>query len=133
MNAIQMRLAGAGIAYLFIFLSGLWLSRTGMPYSTAVLTIHKLVALAVLVFLIATAYRMHKAAGLSGIEWVVVGAAVLFFVGTIATGGALSTGRTMPALVGTLHQVTPFLTVVMTAVALYLLRVKAESLVVWVE
>jgi hypothetical protein len=46
---------------------------------------------------------------------------VLFFVATIATGGALSTGKAMPEIGSRLHQITPFLTVAGTAVALYLL------------
>jgi hypothetical protein len=45
----------------------------------------------------------------------------LFFLGTIITGGLLSTGKPMPAAILTIHQITPFLTVFSTAVTLYLL------------
>jgi hypothetical protein len=45
----------------------------------------------------------------------------LFFLGTIISGGLLSTGKPMPAVILTLHQITPFLTVLSTAATLYLL------------
>lgn len=130
MNTLQLRLVGAGAFYLFVFLSGLGLSRSGMPYGTAVLTIHKLIALAALVFVVVIAYRRHQAAPLSAVELTAVAIAVSLFVGTIVTGGLLSTGKVMPVAVLRLHQITPFLTVLATAVALYFLLAKAESSVV---
>jgi hypothetical protein len=45
----------------------------------------------------------------------------LFFAGNVATGGLLSTDKTMPAVILKLHQITPYLTVLSTAVTLYLL------------
>ncbi len=125
MTPIQLRLAGAALSCLLIFLSGYWLNRLGAPYSTAVLTIHKLIALAVLLFLGVTAYRRHQVLPLGTVEWIALMTAVLLFVGTIASGGLLSTGKDLPAAVPRLHQVTPFLTLLATAAALYLLLSKA--------
>jgi hypothetical protein len=45
----------------------------------------------------------------------------LFFLSTIVSGGLLSTGKPMPAVILTMHQITPFLTVFSAAVTLYLL------------
>jgi hypothetical protein len=127
MNGFQMRVLGVGIFFVFVFLSGLVLSRSGVPYSSAVLTIHKLIALGVLVFLVVSAYRKHQAVPLQALDLAIVAITVLLFVATIATGGALSTGKAMPAAVLRLHQITPFLTVVGTAAALYLLLWKVEA------
>ena len=127
MNSMQLRVLGAGIFFVFVLLSGLVLNRSGSPYNTAVLTIHKLIALAVLIFVMVSAYRKHQAAPLEALELAVVAITILLFVATIATGGILSTNKAMPAIVSRLHQITPFLTVAGTAVALYLLLWNVEE------
>ncbi|MFL7839505.1 MAG: hypothetical protein ACK2T4_05025 [Candidatus Promineifilaceae bacterium] len=121
MSESQIRILGVGSFFVIVFLSGLALSRRGMPYNSAVLTVHKLIALAVLVFLVVNAYRGYRAGLLGTLELVVVAIAVLLFVATIATGGALSTGKAMPEIVSRMHQITPLLTVAGTAVALFFL------------
>jgi hypothetical protein len=45
----------------------------------------------------------------------------LLFLATIISGGLLSTDKAMPTAILTMHQITPFLTVLTTAVTLYLL------------
>ncbi len=42
----QLRVIGAGLFFLFIFLSGIWLSRSGKPYSVVILSIHEFISLA---------------------------------------------------------------------------------------
>jgi hypothetical protein len=121
MSTIQLRVAGAGVSYLFIFLAGFWLSRSGAPYNVLTLTIHKLISLAAIILLGITAYQTNQAARLGAIELLVVVVAGLLFIGTIATGGMLSTEKTMPDIVHRLHRITPYLTVLFTAVSLYLL------------
>jgi hypothetical protein len=120
MDTGQLRLLGAGLFYLFIFLSGIWLTRSGRPYNTIVLTVHKLISVAAVVFLVVILRRMHKEVPLVAIE--LAGAVItgLLFLGTIATGGLLSAEKQMPAIVLWLHRITPFLTVLSTAVTLYL-------------
>jgi len=121
MGTIQLRVVGAGLFYLFIFLSGYWLSHSGKPFNVIILTIHKLISLAAVVFLVITIYQINHVATLGAIEWIASVVTGLFFLGTMITGGLLSTGKPMPAAILRLHQVTPFLTVLSTAVTLYLL------------
>ena len=121
MGTTQLRVVGAGLFFLFIFLSGFWLSRSGKPHSVIILTIHKLIGLAAGVFLVMTVYPIHQVAPLSPVEITAIVVTVLFFAGNVATGGLLSTDKTMPAVILGLHQITPYLTVLSTAVTLYLL------------
>ena len=121
MGTTQLRVVGAGLFFLFIFLSGFWLSRSGKPHSVIILTIHKLIGLAAGVFLVMTVYPIHQVAPLSPVEITAIVVTVLFFAGNVATGGLLSTDKTMPAVIVRLHQITPYLTVLSTAVTLYLL------------
>jgi hypothetical protein len=121
MGTTKLRVIGTGLFFLFIFLSGFWLSRTGKPYSTIIFTIHKLIGLAAGVFLVMTVYRIHQVAPLSPVEITAIVVTVLFFAANVATGGLLSTDKTMPSVILRLHQITPYLTVLSTAVTLYLL------------
>ena len=121
MGTMQIRIVGTGLFFLFIFLSGIWLSHSGKPLNVIILTIHKLISLAAVVFLVITLYQINQVAKLSAIELVAGVIAGLFFLSAIVTGGLLSTSKPMPAAILTVHQVTPFLTVLSTAVTLYLL------------
>ena len=121
MSTTQVRVAGAGLLLVVIFLSGLWVSRLGKPYSTLPFTIHKLAGLAVGVLLAVIVYQSHKVAplGAAGIAAIVV--TVLCFIGIVVAGGFLSIAKEAPAVVLRLHQIIPVLTVVSTAGMLYLL------------
>ena len=121
MNINQLRVVGAGLLYLFIFLSGIWLSHSGKPYSVIIFAIHKLISVVAVVFLGRTIYQISQVAKLSGVGLVAVVVTSLLFLGTIASGGLLSTDKPMPAAISTMHQITPFLTVLSTAVTIYLL------------
>ena len=117
----QLRVAGAVLFFLFIFLSGIWLSNSGKPFNGAILTVHKLISLAAVVFLIVTIYQINKTSRLSAIELIAAVVTGALFLGTIISGGLLSTGKTMPTAILRMHQIPPFLTALSTAVTLYLL------------
>ncbi len=114
MDAMQSKAIGAGLFFLFIFLSGFWLSHSGRPLNTFIFTIHKLVAVAAVVFLAVTVYRTHQAGQLSTFELIASGVTGILFLGTIITGGLLSIDKQMPAAVLTMHQITPYLTALST-------------------
>jgi hypothetical protein len=123
-GAGPLRWIAAGAFYVVILASGFWLARTGKPYGGIVFNLHKLVSLAGIVALGITIYRTGRAGALGAIEWTVAIAAGAFFLGTMVTGGLLSLpiDLPMPAVVGRLHRVTPYLTALSTAAGLYLLR-----------
>lgn len=120
MSTTQVRVAGVGLSFVLIFLSGIWLSHLGKPYSTGVFTIHKLVGLAVGILLAVMVYQTHKATPLGLVEIAAIVVTVLFFIGAVAAGGLLSIDLELPAFVRKLHQVLPVLTVLSTAGTLYL-------------
>jgi hypothetical protein len=115
------KLISAGLFFLFIFLSGFWLSRTGKPYSTLIFTIHKLVGLAMGIFLIVTVYRVHQAESLSALQISMIVIAVLLFIATVAAGGLLSIDKPVPLVVSFMHKLLPYLTVLSTGGSLCLL------------
>jgi len=112
---MEWRIVGTGLFFLFIFLSGIWLSRSGKPLNGVILNIHKLIGLAAGVLIIITLYRVNQAAALDAVEWAAVVVTGLLFVGTVVFGGLLSTGKPMPAAILRMHQVMSVVTVLATA------------------
>jgi len=112
----------AGISLVLVIVSGLWLSRTGRPLNTLLLTIHKLIAVAGVVFLVVMLYRLNQTAPLSPVEIRLSVVTILLFFALIVTGGLLSTGKVWPGIVLRIHQVVPTLVILSTAANLYLLH-----------
>lgn len=121
MDTTQLGIVGAGSFFLLIFLSGFWLSKSGKPFNAIILTIHKLLPLAAVALLAIVMYQVNQVTALSAIEWIAGLVTGLFFLGTGVTGGLLSIDKPMPTAVLRVHQITPFLIVLFTAVTLYLL------------
>ena len=117
-----LRIAGATLFFLFIILSGLWLSKSGRPFSTGILTIHKLISIGAVVFLAITIYQINKTSRLSTIDLVAAVVNGVFFLTTIITGGLVSALKTTPTAILRVHQITPWLTTLSTAATLILLR-----------
>lgn len=42
MSITQLRVVGAGLFFLFIFLSGIWLNHSGKPLNRIILTMHQI-------------------------------------------------------------------------------------------
>ncbi len=120
MNTTVRALVG-GLFLIFIFLSGIWLSRTGRPLNVAISTLHKLIGLAAGVFLLVTVYQRHRMVPLSATEWIAIVLTGLCFLGTVASGGFLSSDKPMPVGVLRVHQIVSVLTALSTAATLYLL------------
>jgi len=121
MTTAQTKYLGAGLFFLFIFLSGFWLSRSGKPYNSLVFNAHKLIGLGMGVYLIRTVYRTHQIASLDPMEITVIAVTVVLFLGTVVAGGLVSTDMRLPIAVAWVHKLSPYLIVLSTGVTLYLL------------
>jgi hypothetical protein len=109
-----------GLSFVLIFLSGIWLSRTGRPLHVGLSTMHKLISLATGIFLLATLYQRNRMVPLTTTEWIAIVVTGLCFLGNVVSGGLLSTDKPMPTAVLRVHQVVPVLTVLSSAATLYL-------------
>jgi hypothetical protein len=124
MSTVRFRVVIVGLSFLFIFLSGFWLSRTGKPYNGLIFTIHKLVGLAMGVFLIMTIKQVHQVAPLGPVEITAIVVTALFFAATVTMGSLLSIGKPMPTVISMMNKLFPYPTVLSTVVTLYLLSRK---------
>lgn len=101
-----------GLLFVFIIVSGLWLSSGGRPLSSLRLTVHKLLGVGALVLMIMVFRELNQESKLSSAEMSGAILALIFFLSTIVTGGLLSIDKSMPTVVERLHQVFPVLTVI---------------------
>ena len=108
------------IFLLFIFLFGFWLGRVGKPYNALIFNAHKLIGLAMGIFLIITVYRVQQTTGLNSAQTAFVTTTVLLFVILVAAGGFLSAKESVPHAVLIIHRIFPYLAVLSTAAMLYL-------------
>lgn len=114
------RVIGAGLFSLVIFTSGFWLNYTGKPYNGLVFNIHKLTAVAAVVWFAITLYRIHQLISLSGVELIATAVNGLFFLGLFVTGSLLSINQPMPERVLKLHHGISYFAVLSTVITLYL-------------
>jgi hypothetical protein len=113
-----------GLFFLVIFPSGYWLARLGKPYNGLLLNVHKLVALAAVVFLVITVNQVRKSALFGLVEMAVLAITALCFAGAIVSGGLVSIPRPMPIAASVLHKLLPYLTFLSTAGTLYLMFIR---------
>ena len=110
MNTLTSRMIGAGALFLFVFLSGLWLNRSGRPINTIILTVHKFIALGTLILIGVTIYQVNQVDPLSTAAIAATIITGILFVATIIAGGLLSLAKPVTAM-SLVHKVGPFLTV----------------------
>jgi hypothetical protein len=118
-----LRIVGVVLFFLFIILSGFWLSKSGRPFNAGILTIHKLISIGAVVFLAITIYKVNKASSLTTIDIISVVVTGVFFLITIITGGLVSALKTTPMAILRVHQITPWLTALSSIVTLILMRI----------
>jgi hypothetical protein len=121
MNILQLRFVNTGLFFLLILASGLWLRHSGKPYGAILFNVHKLIGLAVFIFLIVNISRMNQGTPLSALELIACAVSGLFFVATIVSGGLVSVDKSWPTFVPILHKLLPYLTVLSTITSLYFL------------
>jgi hypothetical protein len=121
MDTTLTRIVIVGSFFLFIFLSGFWVSRAGKPYPGLRFNLHKLAGLAAGVFLAVTVVQVGRAAPLGPPQTAAVAGTALLFVVDVVAGGLVSIEKPMPAALKTAHRVLPYPIALATAFSLYLL------------
>ena len=121
MLSSNLKLIISGLSFLVIFIAGFILHNNGKPYNTALFTLHKLVSIAVVIFLMSMVIKIHRVTPLTPIQTLLLALTAVFFLATVATGGMLSVNKVWPPVVSVLHKVLPFLTLFSTSASLYLL------------
>lgn len=115
-----------GILFLFTLTFGFWLSRLGKPYNGLVFNIHKLVALAAVVFAVIRVYNLLKGADIQPLIILLAAVCVLCVITLFTTGAFMSIGNLPHALLLTIHKIALILLPLSSAGMIYFLIAKPQ-------
>ncbi|MBE0653392.1 MAG: hypothetical protein IH594_06315 [Bacteroidales bacterium] len=90
MNAPETKLIFAAIFFLLVFITGIWMKIKGHPYPVLQVTIHKLLSLFMIVFLVLFFFNFDKIYGFNSIHRILLFVAFLSSAGSMATGAILT-------------------------------------------
>lgn len=107
------------VLFVIIFASGIGLSRSDKQYSVVLLTIHKLISLGALIFLLLFLYHIHKNTGLGSMLMSLGIVVAICFIAAIVSGGLLSPNHDLPNVVLRLHQIASVLALFSTVATFY--------------
>jgi len=122
--SIFQKLIGAGIAYIITICMGIFLSRIGKPYNTALFNVHKLVALAAVILTVLMFKDILKTIKPEIYIIILIIVAVIAIIVIFATGAFLSIGNTPYILIKTIHIVSQFIFIISVALSVYLILKK---------
>jgi hypothetical protein len=86
---------------------GFWVSKTGKPYNTGIFTLHKLLALAAVVFAAIAIAGLLKTAPTQTLIILLIVLAGLSVLALFATGAMMSIQKTVSSAWLLIHRVTP--------------------------
>ncbi len=120
MSPTQTKILIASLFFLFILISGYWLSRLGKPYPALVINLHKLIGIGAAVYLGIAIHRINQAAPLTPAQWAALAALIFFALITVISGGLSSVEKTFPAIIVRTHHFGPYFTILSCATFFYL-------------
>ena len=100
---------------------GIWLSYAGKPLNQVIFTIHKLLALATVIFAGIVIYNINKNLNFNAISITLIVFIIIFFIALFTTGILLSFEKAMPGIVLVLHKIFTILVVIFGIISIYLL------------
>ena len=107
--------------FMFIFVSGFWLSRTGKPYKPLVITLHKLIGLGTGIYLVVFTNRNFHTDQLSTTGIIALAITVMLFLGLVASGGLLSAEKSFSSRTSSIHKILPYIAMVSTIFLIYII------------
>jgi len=109
------------ILFILKLILGIWLTLAGKPYNGLLLTVHKLIALATVIFIGVTVHNLRTGVGLNTLELIAVITTGALFLAAIISGGLASTEKLAYPAIVLIHRIAPFLSILTTAATVYLL------------
>lgn len=106
--------------FVFLFVTGFWTSKSGKPVNLIKMNVHKFIALGAAVFVGIAFFRILPRSDWGTQEVAAMTVSGVLAVAAIVTGGLASLAKPIPAAT-VIHKVTPYLALLSTAAALYLL------------
>ena len=100
--------------------SGFWLSNSGKPLNTVIFTVHKLIALAAVIFTNIAIYSLIKNVEIQSLIVTLIVIVVVCILVSFLTGALLSLDIPKNNILLIIHKTAPLLAVISLAVTIYL-------------
>ncbi len=113
-----------GLLWLLTLISGVWLTNSGRPLNASIFAAHKIIVLLTIIATVWTIYQLTKGVEMRTIESSTIVITGILLLVAFISGALLSFDKLVNDALLNTHRVTPFLTLVSTAVTLYLLTIK---------
>lgn len=120
-NFTSSRIMYGGLALVLTLVSGVVLSSLGRPLNSVVFGLHKIIAMGTIILLGLTIKNQVPTADLQIQQIILIIIAGLLFLTLVVTGILLSFERPVPTAVLRIHQIVPWLTLVVSSVTAYFL------------
>ena len=111
----------SGIIFILTLASGVWLSNAGKPYSNAIFTIHKLIALGAVVLAVIQMVQGFKTVGTSPLTIALFILAILAVIALFATGALMSLDKEPYKVWLLIHQIAPAVMALASTAVVFLL------------
>jgi hypothetical protein len=119
MNLLPNKIISICIVCGLIFLSGFWLSHKSKPYPLLFFTLHKLLAMGLLIYLGVLTNQLRQVGPFTPMQLGLLVLSGVVFLLTIVSGGLVSIEKALPPIIRILHHGLPYLTVISTAAYLF--------------
>lgn len=115
------QLIAAVVLFFFSIVSGVVLSKSGRPLKTSFFTVHKLLALACVIFSGLIFYEMYKSFPLNTTAIIFLSVMIISIIGIVVTGAVLSFEKTLPPVFLFLHKLFTVTALLSAALVKYFL------------
>lgn len=119
--SLLLRLFVIGVLIVFTIATGIWVSSLGRPINTGALAVHKLTALATVVFLFIAVRGLFCGVHINPIITVLFIIVGLSIIALFASGALLNISNKVSPMILTLHAFTPVIMIISLVMAVYLL------------
>jgi hypothetical protein len=123
MNTLTARFLVSGLLFVLSVVTGIWLRSSGRPFGDLLFTSHKLSAVATVIIIGWSAYRIYKVGDLPGPSILAVAITGTLFLVLAVTGALLTFDKLASQVALRIHQIVPALAMASMAASIYLLSV----------
>ncbi len=120
MNISVSRIVVVGLLLLFTLASGVWLSNSGKPYNTVIFTLHKLITLGTIIFIVATVGQLRPSVDIQALTIGAIAITGLLFLTQLVSGALLSLNIHLSGTALRIHQVASLLASIFSTATMYL-------------
>ncbi len=110
----------SGILFALIIIMGFVTKSVGRPLNTAVFTVHKLMALAFIIYTVINFIGLLKNSQANALMWVMMSVSGLLAITLFATGAILSFEKPAEKIIHILHNISPILLMISIGLTYYI-------------